>query len=130
MMTSHSRNGEIAVAQAARSRKAIQILSNVASCSVEDVARALGTLPWYQLYSQIPVFVDGGFRRDTDVYKALALGARAVGIGRPYIYGLSSFGQEGVERVLDILRAELRLVMRQCGTPSIARITRASILGR
>jgi len=78
--------------------------------------------------AQIPVLVDGGFRRGTDIYKALAIGARAVGIGRPYIYGLSSFGQEGVERVLDIFRAELTLTMRQCGTPSIAQIGRASIL--
>jgi 4-hydroxymandelate oxidase len=78
--------------------------------------------------SQIPVFVDGGFRRGSDIYKALALGARAVGIGRAYIYGLSAFGQEGVERVLDILRAELTLTMRQCGTPSIGQITRAAIL--
>jgi isopentenyl diphosphate isomerase/L-lactate dehydrogenase-like FMN-dependent dehydrogenase len=78
--------------------------------------------------SQIPVFVDGGFRRGTDVYKALAIGARAVGIGRPYIWGLSAFGQEGVERVLDIYRAELTLTMRQCGTPTIAKITRASVL--
>jgi isopentenyl diphosphate isomerase/L-lactate dehydrogenase-like FMN-dependent dehydrogenase len=78
--------------------------------------------------SQIEVFVDGGFRRGSDVYKALAIGARAVGIGRAYIYGLASFGQEGVERVLDILRAELTLTMRQFGTPTIAQITRASIL--
>lgn len=77
---------------------------------------------------RIPVFVDGGFRRGTDIYKALAIGARAVGIGRPYIYGLSSFGQQGVERVLEILRAELALAMRQCGTPSIAKITRAAVL--
>jgi isopentenyl diphosphate isomerase/L-lactate dehydrogenase-like FMN-dependent dehydrogenase len=77
---------------------------------------------------QFPVFVDGGFRRGSDVYKALAIGARGVGIGRPYIYGLSAFGQEGVERVLDILRAELTLTMRQCGTPSIAQIGRASVL--
>jgi 4-hydroxymandelate oxidase len=77
---------------------------------------------------QFPVFVDGGFRRGSDVYKALAIGARGVGIGRPYIYGLAAFGQEGVEGVLDILRAELTLTMRQCGTPSIAEITRASIL--
>ena len=76
---------------------------------------------------QIPVLVDGGFRRGTDIYKALALGARAVGIGRPYAWGLSAFGQEGVERVLDILRAELQLTMRQCGTPGISQITRASI---
>jgi isopentenyl diphosphate isomerase/L-lactate dehydrogenase-like FMN-dependent dehydrogenase len=78
--------------------------------------------------AQIPVFVDGGFRRGSDIYKALAIGARAVGIGRPYIYGLASFGQEGVERVLDILRAELTLTMRECGTPVVAQITRASVL--
>jgi 4-hydroxymandelate oxidase len=78
--------------------------------------------------SQIPVLVDGGFRHGTDVYKALALGARGVGIGRPYVWGLSAFGQEGVERVLDILHAELVLIMRQCGTPTIAQITRASVM--
>ena len=50
---------------------------------------------------QMTVMVDGGFRRGTDVYKALALGARAVGIGRPYVWALSALGQEGVERVLD-----------------------------
>ncbi|HUJ51695.1 MAG TPA: alpha-hydroxy acid oxidase [Bryobacteraceae bacterium] len=77
---------------------------------------------------QFPVFVDGGFRRGSDVYKALAIGARGVGIGRPYIWGLSAFGQAGVEQVLDILHAELTLTMRQCGTPSIAQIARASIL--
>jgi 4-hydroxymandelate oxidase len=75
---------------------------------------------------RIPVMVDGGFRRGTDVFKALALGARAVGIGRPYVWALSAFGQPGVERVLDILRAELQLTMRQCGTPTIAQITRRS----
>jgi isopentenyl diphosphate isomerase/L-lactate dehydrogenase-like FMN-dependent dehydrogenase len=79
---------------------------------------------------QIPVFVDGGFRRGTDILKALAIGARAVGIGRPYIWGLASFGQEGVERVLEILRAELTLTMRQCGVPSVTQITRAAVLNR
>lgn len=78
----------------------------------------------------IPVFVDGGFRRGTDVFKALALGARAVGIGRPYVWALSAFGQEGVERVLDILHAELTLIMRQCGTPAIQQIMRASVAAR
>jgi isopentenyl diphosphate isomerase/L-lactate dehydrogenase-like FMN-dependent dehydrogenase len=77
---------------------------------------------------RIPVFVDGGFRRGTDVFKALALGARAVGIGRPYIWGLSAFGQDGVDRVLDILTAELQLVMRECGTPDLKHITRSNIL--
>ena len=77
----------------------------------------------------VPVFVDGGFRRGTDIFKALAMGARAVGIGRPYVWGLSAFGQQGVERVLDILRAELQLTMRQCGAPSIARINKAMVTG-
>jgi isopentenyl diphosphate isomerase/L-lactate dehydrogenase-like FMN-dependent dehydrogenase len=74
------------------------------------------------------VLIDGGIRRGTDIYKALALGATAVGIGRPYIWGLGAFGQEGVERVIDILRAELAMVMRQCGTPSIPKISKASVL--
>jgi 4-hydroxymandelate oxidase len=76
---------------------------------------------------QVPVFVDGGFRRGTDVFKALALGARAVGIGRPYVWALSAFGQQGVERVIDIVRAELQLTMRQCGTPRIKDITRTFV---
>jgi 4-hydroxymandelate oxidase len=77
--------------------------------------------------SQLPVFIDGGFRRGTDIFKALALGARAVGIGRPYVWALSAFGQAGVERVIDILRAELTLTMRQCGTPRIRDIVPSSI---
>ncbi len=60
---------------------------------------------------RIPVLVDGGVRRGTDALKALALGASAVGIGRPYAWGLAAFGQDGVERVLDILNLELRLAM-------------------
>ena len=74
-----------------------------------------------------PILVDGGFRRGTDVYKALALGATAVGIGRPYIWGLASFGQEGVEAVLTILRRELEVIMRQSGTTSVSRITAAHL---
>ena len=77
----------------------------------------------------LPVFIDGGFRRGTDIFKALALGARAVGVGRPYVWGLSAFGQQGVERVLDILRAELQLTMRQCGATSVARIVRTMVTG-
>jgi isopentenyl diphosphate isomerase/L-lactate dehydrogenase-like FMN-dependent dehydrogenase len=76
---------------------------------------------------RVPVIVDSGFRRGTDVYKALALGASGVGIGRPYLWGLGSYGQEGVERVLELLTRELRIVMQQMGTPSIDAITRASI---
>jgi isopentenyl diphosphate isomerase/L-lactate dehydrogenase-like FMN-dependent dehydrogenase len=76
---------------------------------------------------RVPVMIDGGIRRGTDIFKALALGANAVGIGRPYLWGLAAFGQPGVERVLEILRAELLLTMRQCGTRSIADITRSYV---
>ena len=79
---------------------------------------------------RIPVIVDGGFRRGTDIFKALALGARAICIGRPYAWGLGAFGQAGVERVLDILRRELDLVMRQCGARSLKEIGPAFIAGR
>jgi 4-hydroxymandelate oxidase len=79
---------------------------------------------------RIPVLVDGGIRRGTDVYKALAFGARAVGIGRPYIWGLSAFGQPGVEKVIDILRGEFELTMKQCGARSLAEITRPTVAYR
>jgi isopentenyl diphosphate isomerase/L-lactate dehydrogenase-like FMN-dependent dehydrogenase len=77
-----------------------------------------------------PVLVDGGVRRGTDIFKALALGATAVGVGRPYVWGLASFGQPGVETVLDILRRELQLIMRQSGVTSIGAIAAASLSER
>ena len=78
--------------------------------------------------NRIPVLIDGGFRRGTDIFKALALGAKAVGIGRPYIWGLSAFGQPGVEKVLDILRIEFELIMKQAGVTSIDQIKRAYVV--
>ena len=74
--------------------------------------------------NRVPVFFDGGIRRGTDVFKALALGATAVGIGRPQAWGLAAFGQPGVEAVLDILQRELLIIMRQAGTASRADIKR------
>jgi 4-hydroxymandelate oxidase len=88
--------------------------------SVAEVAQAVG--------GRIPVLVDGGVRRGTDVFKALALGASAVGIGRPYIWGLAAFGQPGVERVLDIVNNELRLAMIGCGTRTVKEIGGASVI--
>lgn len=79
---------------------------------------------------KIPIILDSGVRRGTDIFKALALGATAVGIGRPYVWGLSAFGQEGVEAVLDMLRRELQMVMRQTGTTSIGQITPRSLVDR
>jgi 4-hydroxymandelate oxidase len=71
---------------------------------------------------KMPVFIDGGFRRGTDVVKALALGATAVGVGRPYLWGLGAFGEEGVTRVLEIVRTETRVAMQQCGVRSISEL--------
>lgn len=78
---------------------------------------------------RVPVLLDGGVRRGADIFKALALGATAVGIGRPYCWGLAAFGQEGVETVLDILRGELLTAMRQAGTRSISEIDRSYVVG-
>ena len=77
---------------------------------------------------RLPILLDGGVRRGTDAFKALALGATAVGIGRPYIWGLGAFGQAGVERTLQILDTELRLAMVGCGTTSLKAITSKAII--
>lgn len=79
---------------------------------------------------RVPIIVDGGFRRGTDIFKGLALGATSIGIGRPYIWGLAAFGQEGVEVVLRLLRRELEIVMRQAGTVNVSRITRDYVVAR
>jgi 4-hydroxymandelate oxidase len=76
---------------------------------------------------RMPVLVDSGFRRGTDIIKALAMGAQAVCVGRPYLWGLGAFGQPGVERVLEILRAETRAAMQQVGAPSIKHLTPAMV---
>jgi isopentenyl diphosphate isomerase/L-lactate dehydrogenase-like FMN-dependent dehydrogenase len=77
---------------------------------------------------KVPVMIDGGIRRGTDVFKALALGASAVGIGRPFAWGLAAFGQAGVERVLDILNTELRFAMVGCGATAIRNINKSSLI--
>ncbi len=71
---------------------------------------------------RVPVFIDSGVRRGADIFKALALGADAVGIGRPYVWGLGAFGQEGVDKVIDLLLAEFRMVMRQTRTTALDQI--------
>jgi len=76
---------------------------------------------------RIPVLIDGGVRRGTDVLKALALGATAVGIGRPYVWGLASFGEAGVDRVLEIMDSEFTTIMRQVGALNINQITRDNV---
>lgn len=74
------------------------------------------------------VFVDGGIRRGMDIFKALALGAKAVGIGRPVLYALAAYGERGIVRMVNMLQDELQMVMRLSGTASIKDITAAHVI--
>ena len=96
-------------------------VSNHGGRSEESGRGALDSLPEVAeaVAGRLPVLVDSGFRRGTDVFKALALGATAVGIGRPYVWGLAAFGDEGVAAVIRMLKAELVMAMQTCGTPRL-----------
>jgi 4-hydroxymandelate oxidase len=171
-------DAEIAVAKAPRLGNHLQILSTVATTSIEDAIAARGAPVWFQLYTTQRWQVAEGLvkraeaagapviagtldvrspakwetfvrlrRTDTrdcgschglndylsrkpnftGIVKALALGAQAVCIGRPYLWGLGAFGQPGVERVLAILRAETRNAMQQLGAPSVKELTPAMV---
>lgn len=76
---------------------------------------------------KVPVLVDSGFRRGSDIFKGIALGADAVCVGRVYVWGLAAFGQAGVERALDILRSEFEITMRSMGAPSLASMKRGFV---
>ena len=106
------------------------IVSNHGGRATESGRATIDSLPEVVqvVRGRVPVLVDGGFRRGTDVFKALALGARAICIGRPYMWGVAAFGQPGVETVLAILRREFNLVMAECGKRSVAEITPSSIV--
>jgi isopentenyl diphosphate isomerase/L-lactate dehydrogenase-like FMN-dependent dehydrogenase len=108
------------------------IVSNHGGRAAESGRATIDCLPEIvaAVDDDIPVLIDSGFRRGTDVFKAIALGAKAVCIGRPYLWGLASFGQPGVETVLALLRAELELIMRKAGTASLADINPDYITGR
>jgi 4-hydroxymandelate oxidase len=106
------------------------IVSNHGGRSTESGRATIDSLPEVVqvVRGRVPVLVDGGFRRGSDVFKALALGARAICIGRPYMWGVAAFGQPGVESVLAIMRREFNLVMAECGKHSLAEITPSSIV--
>ena len=105
------------------------IVSNHGGRAIDTGLSTIAALPEIveEVDGRIPVLVDSGFRRGTDVFKALALGADAVGIGRPYIWGLSAFGQEGVEAVLELMRGEFELTMKGMGSKNLASISSEQI---
>ncbi len=101
------------------------IVSNHGGRQEESNRGTLEALPEIvaAVQGRLPVLIDGGFRRGTDIFKALALGADAICIGRPYMWGLAAFGEAGVATVLALLRAELVRIMKLAGTPRLADIT-------
>ena len=105
------------------------IVSNHGGRVEDGVSATIEVLPEIvdAVGGRMPVLVDSGFRRGSDIVKALALGAQAVCIGRPYLWGLGAFGQPGVARVLGILRFETRSAMQQIGAPSIKDLTPAMV---
>ncbi len=105
------------------------IVSNHGARSEDSGRSTIDALPEIveAVGGRMPVLVDSGFRRGNDIVKALAMGAQGVCIGRPYIWGLGAFGQPGVERVLELLRVELRVSMQQVGAPTIKHLTPAMV---
>ena len=108
------------------------VVSNHGGRAEESGRASIESLPEVvdAVAGRMPVLVDGGIRRGTDIFKALALGADAVLIGRPYIWGLACFGQSGVEAVMAILRRELETTMKQAGTATIGQISRPYVIER
>lgn len=105
------------------------IVSNHGGRNFDTVPATIDALPLVveKVASRVPVLVDGGIRRGTDVLKALAFGANAVLIGRPYLYGLGAEGEAGVTKVLNILQHEFRVAMALTGRTNVANIDRSAI---
>jgi isopentenyl diphosphate isomerase/L-lactate dehydrogenase-like FMN-dependent dehydrogenase len=107
---------------------AIQV-SNHGGRATETGESTIETLPEIvaEVNKRVPILVDGGFRRGTDVFKALALGARAVLLGRGYAYGLAAAGEAGIDRALAIFRADLIRAMKLLGCASVAELDRSYV---
>lgn len=115
--------------RAAKAGVAGIIVSNHGGRNLDTVPATIDALPLVadKVAGRVPVLVDGGIRRGTDVLKALALGANAICIGRPYLYGLGAEGEAGVAKVINILRREFSMAMVLTGRTSIASIDRSVI---
>ena len=100
------------------------VVSNHGGRQLDGAPTALEALPEIvrAVRGRVPVLIDGGIRRGTDVIKALAMGADAVLLGRPVLWGLAVGGEQGVLRVLQLLRAEIELAMALVGCSSLEEI--------
>ena len=101
------------------------IVSNHGARQLDTVPATIEALPDLveAVDGKMDVLIDGGIRRGTDVFKAIALGAKAVGVGRPIIWGLAVDGEQGAKRVIDIVRKDFELTMRLCGCATLEDIT-------
>jgi 4-hydroxymandelate oxidase len=113
--------------QAARMKVAALVVSNHGGRTLDTTPTTAAVLPRINdaLGGALPLLVDGGIRRGTDVLKAVALGASAVLVGRPYVYGLANAGAMGVAHVLRLLRDELEIAMALGGCRTLAQATPA-----
>jgi len=107
------------------------IVSNHGARNLDTVPATIDALPLVveKVAGRVPVLVDGGIRRGTDILKALALGAAAIQIGRPYLWGMGVAGAPGIAKVVEILRREFELAMALTGRPTLASIDRTVIWG-
>ena len=105
------------------------IVSNHGGRNLDTLPATIEALPGVAeaVEGRVPLLLDGGIRRGTDVVKALALGAQAVLIGRPYVWGFAAGGSAGVTEVIRLLRYELCAAMALCGLPKIQSITRSAL---
>ena len=105
------------------------VVSNYRGHLESELAASIEVLPAIAdaVSGRIPILIDGSFRRGTDVLMALALGAQAVLLGRPPLWGLAAYGAEGVQRVLEMMQAELARSMAMCGRPNIKSIQRSDV---
>jgi 4-hydroxymandelate oxidase len=105
------------------------IVSNHGARSEDSGRSTIDALPEIveAVNGRMPILIDSGFRRGTDICKALCMGATGVAVGRPYLWALGAFGEQGVERALELLRIELFGIMQQVGAPSIKHLTPAMV---
>lgn len=120
--------GEDAVLAARRGVKAIVVSNHGARqldttrSGVEMLVEVMGALRAEGLQNRVDVFVDGGIRRGTDIFKCIALGASGVGIGRPILHGLAAYGEDGVSKCIEMLREEFLTAMQLCGCATLSQI--------
>ena len=105
------------------------VISSYAGASGNALAAPIAMLPAIAdaVGGKIPILIDGSFRRGSDILMAIALGARAVLVGRPVLWGLAAYGADGVQRVIEMLQTETARDMAMCGRPNLQAVDRTVV---